>query len=172
MLARPMHSAASAARGALLLACLAVAAVAAGDEPITYETPYAIPLPEPALGLGSAPTVLITESGVQPPRVDLVAGQTLSWRSAALRGVRISFDAEVARSLLCTHLVHFSLEEGRLRSGLLEKGDVASFCELAPGRYGYRVESAEPTANPLSLAEPVEGEIVVRGRQVGAAPPR
>jgi hypothetical protein len=113
--------------------------------------------------------VLIGLDGVRPARVELAAGQTLSWRSVAPGAVRVSFDAQVARSLLCTHLVNFALEEGRLRSAPLESGDVASFCELAPGRYRYRVEGAEPAADPAAPAEPVEGEIVVRGRQVGAA---
>jgi len=167
MRARLLHPAVTNAAGALLVACLAAPALAWAEEPIGYETPYAIPLPEPAWVRRAMPTVLIGAGGVQPARVELVAGQTLSWHSAAPGGVRVSFDAGVARSLLCTHLVNFSLEEGRLRSGLLENGDVASFCELAPGRYRYRIEPTGPADDPQAPADPVEGEIVVRGRPLG-----
>jgi hypothetical protein len=103
----------------------------------------------------------VTDGAVRPKRAVLGSGQRVAWVSYA-GSVRIVFDAEVARSMLCDSLVNFSLDEGRLRSGLLQPGDVARFCELEPGVYHYRVERDEHARSRSQLSNRIEGWLVVQ----------
>jgi hypothetical protein len=142
------------------LLCLLIAAEPARSD-LEYETPGAIPGLELGPEAQRHHVVVVSERGVEPARVELVAGERLAWRSASSSRVRIAFDAAVARSTVCTHVVNFALERDRLRSAWLEPGDVASFCQLRPGTYAYAVErDGTPAAS---------GEIVVRAREEARA---
>ena len=69
-------------------------------------------------------------------------------------------------------IVSFGLEEGRLVSAYLRSGDVATLCELAPGTYRYRLETARDAVARPPLSERPRGEIVVRPRQTQGALPK
>lgn len=66
-------------------------------------------------------------------------GQLVAWISYAPDPVTIVFDREVAESMICHSLVNFALQDGKLKSNPMEPGEFASFCELKPGKYKYRV---------------------------------
>jgi hypothetical protein len=142
-----------------LLASLAGAAPAAAQ--LAYETPGSLPGLE--LELDRAPEqariAVIADDGVGPRRLEVAAGERVAWRSASSGRVRIALDAGVARAMVCTRIVNFAVDGERLRSAWLEPGDIASFCELAPGGYAYTIERE-------SGGVPERGEIVVLPRPV------
>ena len=86
--------------------------------------------------------VLITEQEVSPDEIELAQGQLVAWISYAPRPVTVVFDREVARNMICHSLVNFSLRDGKLKSDPIAPGEFASFCELQPGEYEYRVVRA------------------------------
>lgn len=155
---------------ALLVAALAVvlaappAARADGErvQEIAYDTPGSIPLLSPTYDQQSREVVLITDDRLSPRRVTVEPGQQLVWVSYAGGLLRITFEREVAKSMVCHSLVNFHLEEDELRSGLLQTGDVASFCELAPGSYRYRVVPEAPH-DERDISNRLRGLIVVPG---------
>ncbi len=131
---------------------------------LEFDTPGPIPLLAPTYGLDWAEVVRITDDGITPRRIEIDAGQKIAWQHAGSVEQRISFEPGTARALHCSEIVSFGLEEGRLVSGFLRSGDVASLCELAPGTYRYRVESARDAIARPQLSERPRGEIVVRPR--------
>ena len=65
--------------------------------------------------------------------------------------------------MVCHSLVNFYLEEDRLRSQEIHTGEKASFCELKPGQYRYRVVRQNPlNGSPIAAASRIEGWIVVK----------
>ena len=113
--------------------------------------------------------VIITEGALKPRTVTLEEGQLLAWINYSQRASTIVFDREVGKSMICHSLVNFSMQKGEIRSTPLQNGEFASFCELKPGRYAYRVVRDIPQ-DPNQPALPDEwlegaartyGEIVV-----------
>ena len=138
---------------------------------LEFEIPGPIPLLAPTYGLDWAEVVRITDDGIAPRRIEIDAGQKVAWQHAGSIEQRISFDPGTARALHCTEIVSFGLEDGRLVSGFLRSGDMATLCELAPGTYRYRVEAARDAVARPQLSERPRGEIVVRPRSaVGTLP--
>ncbi len=90
--------------------------------------------------------VLITEQQINPDEIELAQGQLVAWISYAPQSVTVVFDREVARNMICHSLVNFALRDGKLKSDPIAPGEFASFCELQPGKYDYRVihESSSP----------------------------
>ena len=179
---KTVHTSTGGARTRLrTLACaLATALVAAGTagaeeraDVIVFDTPGEIPLLGPTYGREATVRVRITDDGVTPRRVELEVGQTVAWESWAREPSRITFEREVAKSMVCHNLVNFYLEDDELRSGLLMPGDVAHFCELVPGVYRYRVvrdaPTDWPTAGARQLSTRIEGVLAVRGPPTAAA---
>jgi hypothetical protein len=156
----------------LLVAAVALCGGAASADapPLDYQTPGAVPLLAPGYAAGTR-VVTIADASLQPRRIELDVGERVAWESRAPEGMRISFGAEVARAMVCTSLVNFSIEDGRLRSGMLRPGDRASFCHLGPGRYRYRVERSSDSDRRMPLGQRIEGEIVVRQRTAATEPP-
>jgi hypothetical protein len=106
--------------------------------------------------------VLITAESLSPASIELEPGQLVAWISYAPGRSTVVFEREVARSMVCHKRVNFEFESGELRSAPIEAGEFASFCELAPGRYRYRVERSVPSeAARAEAPEPLMGEIVV-----------
>jgi hypothetical protein len=128
---------------------------------IVYAVPEAVPLLSRSYGLGEPLRILVTDDRVSPRRAVLRRGQRAEWASRAGHALRIVFDAEVARSMVCDGLVHFSLDGSELRSGQLPPGETARFCELAPGVYPYHVELAAPAGGEAALPGRPEGVLVV-----------
>ncbi len=148
---------------AIVLA-LGLALPAPAAEPLEapiFETPGEVPLLSRTYGLEWAEQIDITEYAISPVRVVIHADQKVAFLNRARGGRRVSFGPETARSMVCDELVNFSMERGRLRSGMLQTGDVASLCRLQPGVYPYRVERMPPSERSLSLSERPRGQIVV-----------
>ena len=87
--------------------------------------------------------------------------QLVAWISYSKSASTIVFEREVARSMICHSLVNFTIEDDELRSAEIMPGEFASFCELKPGRYRYKI--VRPTAGQGSIdaARRIEGEVIV-----------
>lgn len=146
---------------ALLLAAFPVDA--ADDRPadIPYQTPGEIPTLSPDYNMTSHKVVLITDNAVSPRLATLEEGQLVAWISYAPVPSVVVFEREVARSMICHSLVNFSIQDDELRSAPIHAGEFASFCQLKPGRYKYKI--VRPTAGQGSIdaARRIDGEIVV-----------
>ena len=106
--------------------------------------------------------VLITDQDLRPDRVFLDKGQLVAWVSYAPQPSIIVFEREVARDMICHSLVNFTIKEDELRSAPIHAGEFASFCQLKPGRYRYKVVRPDPGQRGAGSRRRVEGEIIVR----------
>jgi hypothetical protein len=57
--------------------------------------------------------------------------------------------------------VNFSIVDDELRSAPINAGEFASFCQLKPGRYKYRVVRPDRGGGGTDAARRLEGEIVI-----------
>jgi len=159
--ARPVRRAGSALLGALV-ALLAMGAVWADERPGN-----ARPAARTTAQLDSRyrmndhKLVVIEDFALKPPLVALEEGQLVAWISYASAPSEIVFSREVARSMICHSLVNFAIRDDQLRSAPIHTGEFASFCELKPGRYRYRVLRPEPSEESAESAGTLEGEILV-----------
>ncbi|TFG98698.1 MAG: hypothetical protein E4H11_00075 [Myxococcales bacterium] len=120
-----------------------------------------------ALQLGSAAAeqetlqanIVIAERELRPSELRVQKGETIAWVSQAEAPSTIVFDSAIARSMVCHSLVNFRMANSELRSMELKAGDLASFCELAPGSYSYEVRRQESPAQGQ-----LEGTIVVEAQ--------
>ena len=155
----------------VVIALLAVAGFTAGlaaaDErpsEIVYDTPGDIPQLDPSYRMTSHKVVLITDQALNPRQVTLEPGQLVAWISYASAESTVVFEREIAKSMVCHSLVNFSIQEDELRSAPIHAGEFASFCELKPGKYNYKIK--RPNANLNSGADArklMEGQIIVGG---------
>jgi hypothetical protein len=149
--------------GAALALLLAGSAFADDKRPseIPYETPGDIPQLSPDYNMTSHKVVLITDNGLNPRLATLDEGQLVAWISYSAMPSTVVFEREVARSMICHSLVNFSIKEDELRSAPIHAGEFASFCQLKPGRYKYKIlrERVPPTGS--DAARKLEGEIIV-----------
>ena len=116
-------------------------ALAEDDRP--SEMPYEVSGDFPTLDVnyrrGDHQVVIIKDGALQPQAVLLEEGQLVAWISYARLASTIVFERETARSMICHSLVNFSIVEDELKSAPIHPGEFASFCELKPGRYTYKV---------------------------------
>ena len=131
---------------------LPVAGPALADPPIRLDPAY-----KSSLG---HKLVLITDQEINPDEVKLVRGQLVAWISYAPQPVTVVFDREVARNMICHSLVNFALRDGKLKSDPIDPGEFASFCELQPGEYEYRVVYAADSPGEGDARE-AKGKLVV-----------
>ncbi len=145
--------------GALLLAAVGFAA---DDRPseLPYDTPGEIPMLSPDYKMTSHKVVLITDQALNPRLVNLKEGQLVAWISYSPAVSVVVFEREVARSMICHSLVNFSIQDDELRSAPIHAGEFASFCQLKPGRYRYKVVTPNPTEK-LDARRRIWGEIIV-----------
>jgi hypothetical protein len=74
----------------------------------------------------------------------------------------VVFERSVAKSMICHSRVNFSFEAGELRSAPINAGEFASFCQLKPGSYRYKVVRSDAPNRPgADQGGMLEGEIVV-----------
>jgi hypothetical protein len=153
-----------------LVACLAtvlcsLAVDAKDDRPseIPYDTPGNVPLLSADYRQTSHKVVLITDDSLSPQSVKLKEGQLVAWISYSANPATIVFEREVARDMICHSLINFSIVEDELKSAPIHPGEFASFCQLKPGRYGYKVVRPEQAlSNPHNQArDRLRGEIIV-----------
>jgi plastocyanin len=106
--------------------------------------------------------VLITADSLNPATVNLDPGQLIAWISYSPTKATVIFERDVAKSMICHSRVNFTFEEGELRSAPINAGEFASFCQLKPGSYRYKVERATaPLPAGADTSQMLEGEIVV-----------
>lgn len=84
-------------------------------------------------------TVRIRNWTVSPQTIRLDAGREIGWLNQTSRGVRVQFDRDVAREMVCRNGSGFRLKGDRLESPEIRASRFASLCSLSPGVYGYRV---------------------------------
>lgn len=168
---RPLLNAASVAIGLVLATAPGANAEDTRPKEMPYETPTQIPQLDPTYRAGNHRVVLITDQALNPRLVKLKGDEVVAWLSYSTQPTAVVFEREVAKDMTCHHLVNFKLEEDELRSSLMHAGDFASFCELKPGRYRYKVVRPNPGQNTRSAATRLEGEIIVEpGAEDAKAP--
>lgn len=151
----------------LFAAALIMVGPAAADErpsEIVYDTPGSVPQLDPSYRMTSHKVVLITDQAINPRLVTLEAGQLVAWISYSAAASTVVFEREIAKSMVCHSLVNFSIVEDELRSAPIHAGEFASFCELEPGKYNYKIK--RPNANLAAGADArktLEGQIIVAG---------
>ena len=138
-------------------------AVAVDDRPteIPYSTPGPVPSLSPEYKLSSHKVVLITDNAINPRLVTLDEGQLVAWISYSPVPSVVVFEREVARNMICHSLVNFSIQDDELRSAPINAGEFASFCQLKPGRYKYRVVRPDRGGSGVDSARRLEGEIII-----------
>jgi hypothetical protein len=128
---------------------------------LPYDAPGEIPQLDPSYRKASHKVVLITDQALSPRLTTLDEGQLIAWISYAKNPSTIVFEREVARNMICHSLVNFSIKDDELRSAPIHPGEFASFCELKPGRYRYKVTRSIPDAAGMAARKRLEGEIIV-----------
>jgi hypothetical protein len=144
------------------LALLAVPAQAVDDRPteIPYASPGEVPSLSPDYRMTSHKVVLITDQALNPRLVTLDEGQLVAWISYSPSPSTVVFEREVARNMICHSLVNFTIKDDELRSAPIHAGEFASFCQLKPGRYKYKIVRDQPKDH-VEGARRLEGEIIV-----------
>jgi hypothetical protein len=149
-----------------LLASLLLAGAASAEDTrpteLPYDKPGEVPSLDPSYRQTSHKVVLITDQALNPRLATLDEGQLVAWISYSKVPSTIVFEREVARAMICHSLVNFSIKEDELRSAPIHPGEFASFCELKPGRYRYKVIRTDPQSAGVAAARArLEGEIIV-----------
>jgi hypothetical protein len=149
--------------GAALALLLTGTASAADDRPkeIPYETPGDFPQLSPDYNMTSHKVVLITDKALNPRLATLDKGQLVAWISYSGSPSTVVFEREVARSMICHSLVNFSIKDDELRSAPIHAGEFASFCQLKPGRYKYKIVRDDIASSGSDTARRIDGEIIV-----------
>ena len=145
----------------LALGLFAIPAPGADDRPkeIPYANPGEVPQLSPDYRMTSHKVVLITDQALNPRLVTLDEGQLVAWISYSPAASTVVFEREVARNMICHSLVNFTIKDDELRSAPIHAGEFASFCQLKPGRYKYKVVSAQQGEH--QAGQRLEGEIIV-----------
>jgi hypothetical protein len=119
-----------------------------------------VPSLNPDYRMRSHKVVLILDQSLDPRLVNLEEGQVVAWISYSPAASAVVFEREVARDMICHQLVNFTIKDDELRSAPIHAGEFASFCQLKPGRYKYKVVRTTP-ADHVEGARRLEGEIIV-----------
>lgn len=136
---------------------------AADERPdeIPYETTGPIPLLDPSYRMESHKVVLITDHALNPRLVKLDAGQLVAWISYSGWPSTVVFERETAKNMICHSLVNFQIKDDEIRSQPIHAGEFASFCQLKPGRYLYRVIRTDNPTMGTAPSKALDGEIIV-----------
>lgn len=160
---------------ALALVVVALAALAAGDalaeddrpSEIPYDTPGEVPLINPKYDVSSHTVVRIQDYDLQPRQVRIHEGELVAWLGFSPLPSVVVFEREVARKMVCHSLVNFSIKDDELRSAPIHAGEFASFCELQPGHYRYKVVRNTIPPAGQDAARKLDGEIIVLKKEEG-----
>ena len=130
-------------------------------EEIPYETTGPVPLLDPSYRMESHKVVLITDHALNPRLVKLDAGQLVAWISYSGWPSTVVFERETAKNMICHSLVNFQIKDDEIRSQPIHAGEFASFCQLKPGRYLYRVIRTDNPTMGTAPSKALDGEIIV-----------
>ncbi len=151
--------------GLLIVALLLVGPASANEERVLQpqeERLEDLPKLDPDYQMNTHKVVLITADSLKPTTVNLDPGQLIAWISYSPSKSTVVFERSVARSMICHSRVNFSFEEGELRSTPINAGEFASFCQLKPGSYRYKVVRSNASDQPgTDAGRMLEGEIIV-----------
>ena len=151
--------------GLLTVALLLVGPASANEDRVSQpreETLEDLPTLDPGYQMNTHKVVLITADSLNPATVNLDPGQLIAWISYSPSKSTVVFERSVARSMICHSRVNFSFEEGELRSTPINAGEFASFCQLKPGSYRYKVVRSNASDPPgADASRMLEGEIIV-----------
>ena len=151
--------------GMLAVALLWVGPASASEERDVQprvETLEDLPQLDPSYQMNTHKVVLITADSLNPATVRLEPGQLIAWISYSPSNSTVVFERDVARSMICHSRVNFSFEGGELRSAPINAGEFASFCQLKPGSYRYKVVRSNASDQPgADAGRMLEGEIIV-----------
>ena len=103
----------------------------------------------------------ILETRVHPKTIEIHSTDAIGWLNYSSKRARISFDAEVAKSMTCRSIGSFRLDGSRLTSNDIQATQFASLCSLAPGEYEYRVELKSGIGGSGISSKSFAGKIVV-----------
>ncbi len=103
----------------------------------------------------------ILEARVSPKAIEIHSRDAIGWLNYTSKRARISFDAEVAKSMTCRSISTFRVDGPRLTSKDIQATQFASLCSLAPGEYEYRVELSSGVGAGSSPGKSFTGKIVV-----------
>ena len=104
----------------------------------------------------------ILETRVRPKTLEISSTDAIGWLNYSSKRARISFDAEVAKSMVCRSISSFRVDGGRVVSPDIQASQFASLCSLAPGEYEYRVELRPGIgASGVGVGKSFTGKIVV-----------
>jgi len=149
----------------LSVALLLVGPASANEDRVSQpreETIEDLPKLDPDYQMNTHKVVLITADSLNPATVNLDPGQLIAWISYSPSKSTVVFERSVARSMICHSRVNFSFEDGELRSTPINAGEFASFCQLKPGSYRYKVVRSNASDQPGADArQMLEGEIIV-----------
>ena len=148
------------------VASLALAGPALAEDDRPSEMPYEVSGEFPTLDAnyrrGDHEVVIIKDGALQPQAVLPEEGQLVAWISYARAASTIVFERETARSMICHSLVNFSIVEDELKSAPIMPGEFASFCELKPCRYRYKVVRPDAgISSALGSTRRLDGVIIV-----------
>jgi plastocyanin len=151
--------------GLFAVVLLLVGPVSASEDRVSQpreETLEDLPKLDPDYQMNTHKVVLITADSLNPAMVNLDPGQLIAWISYSPSESTVVFERSVARSMVCHSRVNFSFEEGELRSAPINAGEFASFCQLKPGSYRYKVVRSNASDQPgADAGRMLEGEIIV-----------
>jgi hypothetical protein len=151
--------------GLLTVALLLVGPASANEDRVSQpreETLEDLPKLDPGYQMNTHKVVLITADSLNPATVTLDPGQLIAWISYSPSKSMVVFERSVAKSMICHSRVNFSFEKGELRSTPINAGEFASFCQLKPGSYRYKVVRSKASDQPgTDAGQMLEGEIIV-----------
>ncbi len=147
--------------GGLALAASPAAAEDTRPKELPYETTGEVPLLDPSYRMESHRVVLITDQALNPRLVKLDPGQLVAWISYSRLPSVVVFERETARNMICHSLVNFEIRDDEIRSQSIHAGEFASFCELKPGRYEYKIVRPDPGDRTAAARKFLRGEIIV-----------
>ena len=103
----------------------------------------------------------ILETRVRPKTLKIHSTDAIGWLNYSSKRARISFDAEVAKSMVCRSVSTFRLDGDRVVSSDIQATQFASLCSLAPGEYEYRVDLRAGIGGSPGPGKSFAGKIIV-----------
>ncbi len=128
---------------------------------LPYDTPEEFPQLDPSYRMTSHKIVLILDHALNPRFVQLAPGDLVAWISYAKQPSLVVFERETAKKMVCHSLVNFKIQDDEIRSAPIHAGEFASFCQLKPGRYTYKVRRPDAGQIRASSAKQLDGTICV-----------